>query len=405
MNSHPRAPQGRVVASLVVVLLSAALGASGAALHPWGGGQASARAVGPVRVRALDDAEIYSRLEPSVVDVTSSLRYDGETAAGTGIVIDARAGLVLTNNHVIRGATAVTARLTSTGRTYPARIVGTDAGADIAVLQLQGATGLTAAPLGDSGAVTVGTPVLALGNRAGRNEAPATARGVVNGLNQTIRAADGISGFTETLHGMLQTSTRIEPGDSGGPLGGPAGTVIGMDTAAGTGTAPTGYAIPIGAAMALERQITAGRHAPGITLGTGGFLGVEVTSAASPGPRPQTVQARALHASGGAPSSRISCLGADEVDWGRFRAAMARLRREVKASLGDGVRCDTGAAAAGIAPGDVITAVAGQPVASAGALAEVLGTCRPGAVVPVTWITVAGVRRSSQVRLDTAPAA
>ena len=400
MNSHPRAPQGRVVASLVVVLLSAALGASGAALHPWGGGQASARAVGPVRVRALDDAEIYSRLEPSVVDVTSSLRYDGETAAGTGIVIDARAGLVLTNNHVIRGATAVTARLTSTGRTYPARIVGTDAGADIAVLQLQGATGLTAAPLGDSGAVTVGTPVLALGNRAGRNEAPATARGVVNGLNQTIRAADGISGFTETLHGMLQTSTRIEPGDSGGPLGGPAGTVIGMDTAAGTGTAPTGYAIPIGAAMALERQITAGRHAPGITLGTGGFLGVEVTSAASPGPRPQTVQARALHASGGAPSSRISCLGAGAHAQDPAAAAPAS-----PGAVGDGVRCDTGAAAAGIAPGDVITAVAGQPVASAGALAEVLGTCRPGAVVPVTWITVAGVRRSSQVRLDTAPAA
>lgn len=400
MNSHPPAPRGRLVITLVVVVLAAALGASGAALHPWGAAQASrmARALGPAKARTPDYADIYSRLEPSVVDVTSSLRYDGETAAGTGIVVDARAGLVLTNNHVIRGATVVTARLTSTGRIYTARIVGADADADIAVLQLQGATGLTAAPLGDSGPVTVGTPVLALGNRAGRDGAPATARGVVNGLNRTIRAADGISGFTETLHGMLQSSTRIEPGDSGGPLAGPAGTVIGIDTAAGTGNAPTGYAIPIGAAMALERQIAAGLRAPGITLGTGGFLGVVVTSAASPGPRPQARQTRALHPAGAA-SRRISCLGT-----GTHPANPTGVPPTSPGAVVDGVLCDTGAAAAGIAPGDVITAVAGQPVSSAGALANVLGTCRPGAVVPVTWITAAGVTRSFQIRLGTAPA-
>jgi Trypsin-like peptidase domain len=103
MTSHQPAPRGRVVVPLIVVTLVVALGAGCAALHPRKGSGASALA-----------------------------------------------GLVLTNNHVIRDATTVTARLTSTGRTYSARIVGTDADADIAVLQLSGATGLTPAPVGDS---------------------------------------------------------------------------------------------------------------------------------------------------------------------------------------------------------------------------------------------------------------
>ena len=118
-------------------------------------------------VRPLGNQVVYQRVEPSVVDVTSTLRYAAETASGTGFIIDGRAGLVLTNNHVIRDATTVTARVTATGRTYRARIVGVDVGADIAVLQLQGAAGLTAAPIGDSATVTPGAPVLAIGNQAG----------------------------------------------------------------------------------------------------------------------------------------------------------------------------------------------------------------------------------------------
>jgi S1-C subfamily serine protease len=257
MSSHPPIPRGRTLILLLVVALCAGLGAGGTPLYPFGGSQPSAAAA----VRPDSDAVIYSRLEPSVVDVTATLPRDGETASGTGFVVDARAGLVLTNNHVIRDAASVIARLTSTGQTYRARIVGADAAADIAVLQLQGATGLTAAPVGGSAAVAVGTPVLAIGNRAGQDGSPAAAPGFINGLNQTIRAYDGLSQSTETLHGMLETSARIEPGDSGGPLAGPAGTVIGMDTAAGAGTKPAGYAIPIGAAMAIERRIAAGRHA------------------------------------------------------------------------------------------------------------------------------------------------
>ncbi len=157
------------------------------------------------------------------MDVTSTLRYDAETALGTGFIVDGRAGLVLTNNHVVRDATSVTVTLTDTGRTYPARIVGTDPGADVAVLQVEGASGLTAAPIGDSAAVTVGAPVLAIGNQAGRDGPPAARAGVVESLSRTIQAADGTSGFTETLHGMLQTSAQIELGDSGRPAGGLGG--------------------------------------------------------------------------------------------------------------------------------------------------------------------------------------
>jgi len=263
MPSHPPIPRGRTLILLLIVTLCAGLGAGGTLLYPFGGAQASAAAA----ARPDSDAVIYSRLEPSVVDVSATLRRDGETAAGTGFVVDARDGLVLTNDHVVRDAASVIVRLTSTGESYPARIVGADAAADIAVLQLRGATGLTAAPLGGSAAVPVGTRVLAIGNRAGQDGSPAAAAGVINGVNRTISAYDGLSQSTETLHGMLETSARIEPGDSGGPLAGPAGTVIGMDTAAGAGSKPAGYAIPIGAAMAIEQRIAAGRPAPEITVG------------------------------------------------------------------------------------------------------------------------------------------
>jgi S1-C subfamily serine protease len=398
MASHPRGRYGRAVMPLLIVALGAGLGAGGALLlHQRAPGTPQTPRTAPA-AGTQGTAGIYSRLAPSVVDVTATLRYDGETASGTGFVVDARDALVLTNNHVIRDATAVTARLTATGRTYPARIVGTDVSADIAVLKLQGAAGLTAAPLGDSAAVTVGTQVLAIGNQAGRSGPPSAASGVVNGLNRTIQAADSASGFTETLHGMLETSARIEPGDSGGPLAGPSGAVIGVDTAAGTGTSAAGYAIPIGAAMAVERQVAAGRAARGITLGTGGFLGVVVTSTASSSPRAQARQEQRLATAGALPS-HASCL--DTEAGAGVPAAIAPAR---SGALVDGVLCGTGAALAGIAPGDVITAAAGRPVSSPDALTAIMNGCQAGTAVRVTWIAVAGGRRTSLVRLTAAPA-
>ena len=351
-------------------------------------------------VRPLDSQVIYQRVKPSVVDITSTLRYDAESASGTGFIVDGHAALVLTNNHVIRGATAVTVRLTTTGKTYQARIIGADVGADIAVLQVEGATGLTAAPLGDSASVRPGTTVLAIGNQAGQGGSPTAQSGVISNLGRTISAADGSSGFTETLHGMIQTTAQIEPGDSGGPLADSAGMVIGMDTAAGTGTPPAGYAIPINTVMAVERQIAAGHRAPGITIGVSGFLGVVVPSTATVSPRRQAQQEQSIAAGGGGSRSPLGCVDTEAESGVPATIAPAR-----SGALVDGVLCGTGAASAGITPGDVITAAAGRPVTSPDALTAIMNSSQPGAVVPVTWVAITGTTRTSMIRLEVAPAA
>jgi S1-C subfamily serine protease len=384
---------------LLVVLLGVALGVGGVLLlRPFGVFSVvrASSLTGHSAARPLNAQAIYKRLEPSIVDVTATLRYEDETASGTGFVVDGRASLVLTNNHVIREATSVTVRLTSTGKNYPAKVVGVDVGADIALLQLQGAARLTAAPLGDSASVALGTPVLAIGNQAGQGGSPTIAPGVIDSLNRTIQANDGASGFTETLHGMLQTSARIEPGDSGGPLADATGAVVGVDTAAGTGTAAVGYAIPIDGAMAVARQIATRHPAPGIVIGTDGFLGVVVPATARDTHRlrEQGGKSRAAGRSAQPPG----CLDT-EAEAG-LPPAIAPARA---GALVEGVLCGTGAAAAGIAAGDVITAAAGQPVTSSDALTAITKACRPGTLVRVTWVTTAGATRTALVLIDAAP--
>jgi S1-C subfamily serine protease len=198
---------------------------------------------------------------------------------------------------------------------------------------------------------------------------------------------------------MLQTSAQIVPGDSGGPLADAAGAVIGMDTAAGTGASTVGYAIPIDAAMAVARQIEAGQAAPGITLGVGGFLGVVVVSTTSQSPQAQAQQEHGLVSATAARSGSGGCL--DTESGAGLPAAVAPAR---SGALVDGVLCGTGAAAAGIGPGDVITEVAGRTVSSPDALTALVSGCPPGALIPVTWVSTAGKTRSSMVAVGPAPA-
>jgi S1-C subfamily serine protease len=399
MTSHGPSRRRGAAIPLLVVLLGVVLGIGGVLLvRPFASPTSGSSIAGESAARSLNERAIYDRLEPSIVDVTSTLRYDDETASGTGFIIDGKAALVLTNNHVIRDATSVTARLTATGKTYPAKIVGADVGADVAVLQLQGATGLPAVPVGNSAALKPGAPVLAIGNQAGQGGSPTIAPGIISSLNRTIEANDGTSGFTEVLHGMLQTSAQIEPGDSGGPLADAAGVVIGVDTAAGTGGQVVGYAIPIDGAMTVARQIATGRPEPGISLGADGFLGVVMPSTTSASPR---AQARAEHGLGpaGGGQSPQSCL--DTESGAGVPAAIAPAR---SGALVDGVLCGTGAATAGIAAGDVITEVAGRPVSSPAALTAIVSSCLPGTLVPVTWVDTIGATKTSLVALDSAPA-
>jgi S1-C subfamily serine protease len=399
MTSHVPGRRRRAAIPLLVVLLGAALGIGGVLLvRPFTSPPSASSLAGQSAARALNERAIFDRLEPSIVDVTSTLRYDDETASGTGFIIDGKAGLVLTNNHVIRDATSVTARLTSTGKTYPAKIIGADVGADIAVLQLQGAAGLPAAPVGNSAALKPGAPVLAIGNQAGQGGPPTIAPGIISSLNRTIQANDGTSGFTEILHGMLQTSAQIEPGDSGGPLADAAGVVIGVDTAAGTSGQVAGYAIPIDGAMTVARQIAAGRPESGISFGVGGFLGVVMPSTTSPSPRAQAQAEHGLAPARGGQSPQ-SCLDTESGAGVPTTVAPAR-----SGALVDGVLCGTGAATAGITAGDVITQVAGRPVSSPDALTAIVSACLPGTLVPVTWVSTNGTTKTSLVSLDSAPA-
>jgi S1-C subfamily serine protease len=397
-------PRKRTLIPLLVAVLGVALGLGGLAmLHPLATGSPSSAANQAARPEAravprpLSDAAIRARIEPSVVDVVATLTYDDETALGTGFVIDARTGLILTNNHVIRDATSVAVTVPATGRTYPAEIVGADLGADIAVLRISPVAGLLAAPLGDSATAAVGAPVISFGNQAGAGGSPAIAHGVITGTNRTIQADDGVAGFSETLHGMLATTARIEPGDSGGPLAGAGGTVIGVDTAAGTGGTNTGYAIPINTAMAAERQITARHPGHGISLGVGGFLGVIVPPGTERSPVAQRERERGVAA--------VDRTGAPGCIPSHHDATTPVAVAPVPAgALVVGVLCGTGAATAGIRPGDVITTADGHQVESPDALTAVMGATSPGTVISVTWVSTTGVTRTSRIRLDPAPA-
>src|SRR3984957_17744545 len=201
---------------------------------------------------------------PQIVDIDAKLGFQSAIGAGTGIVIDP--SVVLTNNHVIAGATDLTARSIANGQTYPATVIGFDRQHDIAVLQLAGG-GLPVANIGNSDTVKVGDPVVSLGNAGGAGGAPSVEEGRIGALGQTVSANDALTGSTETLNGLIQVDANIRPGDSGGPTVNAANQVIAMNTAAtanfhlGRGQ---GFAIPINEAMAIAGQIrSGGRWAPG----------------------------------------------------------------------------------------------------------------------------------------------
>jgi S1-C subfamily serine protease len=342
---------------------------------------------------------VYRQVVPGIVDVTANLRYLQETAKGTGFVINAAAGLILTNNHVINQATSVTVTLVTSGRTYPARVLGYDAADDIALLQVRGATGLKAVRTGDSSLAAVGTPVLAIGNEAGQGGSPTVAPGVISSLGRTIVASDQSSGLHEILYGVLQTSADIRPGDSGGPLADAAGRVIGIDTAAGGSTVYSGYAIPIKAALPIARQIAAGRGAgksSEVQIGLPAFLGVLLPDSTSSSPgRPDSQELRQAGAISGNSSD---CTTAN------LSVAPAEVAPVRSGALVDGVLCGTVADQAGISTGDVITSFGGHDVTSPGSLTALLRRYHPGSMVPLAWTGPDGSPHTAVVSLTTGPA-
>jgi S1-C subfamily serine protease len=313
-----------------------------------------------------------------VVTILTTLGYQSAQAAGTGIILNSD-GLILTNNHVVEGSTSIQVTDELTGQTYTATVVGTDATHDVALLQLQGASGLTPASLETTDPATAGDAVTAIGNAQGTGDLVA-ASGTVTATGQSVTTQSEASIAGETLENMIQVDADIVSGDSGGPLVDTEGDVVGIDTAATSGSADiTGFAIPIQTALDIVAQIQQGVETDTIEIGYPGFLGVEVASTATSG-----------SASGAIRGATSGAGGTADTDVG------ARIA---------GVIEGTPAAVAGLAAGDTVTTVNGAPVASGDALSAVLGSMEPGEAVALTWTTASGSTASATVTLVEGPAA
>ena len=289
-----------------------------------------------------------------VVIVTTNLAYENASAAGSGIVLT-KTGEVLTNNHVIRGATTITVIVPATGRRYSASVLGYDISDDVALIKMSGASNLSVATRGNSATLKVGAATTAVGNANGGGRLVITT-GRVTGLNRTITVNDDQGGQAQ-LGGLIETSARLVPGDSGGPLLDAAGRVIGMD-AAGSAFAfesSDGYAIPINKAVTLVKQMETGKASSLVHIGKTAFIGMNVGDADNGGVAVESV---------------VSGLPA---------------------------------ANAGLAQGDVITALDTTPVNSTGDLRAALFAHHPGDAVTLYFTDPLGNQTSAQITLADGP--
>jgi S1-C subfamily serine protease len=343
----------------MVVALAAGFGVS------WGLRPVGVRTTARVSSANTTLAAIEAKVDPAIVDIVSTLDYGAGEAAGTGVVLTST-GEVLTNNHVIDGATSIKVTDIGHGQTYTATVVGYDESADIAVLKLQGASGLDTASIASSGAA-VGESVVALGNAGGVGGPPSAAAGTITALDQSITAADDATGTAEQLSGLVESNADVQAGDSGGPLVNTSGQVIAMDTAASSGsqfqtsTGTQSYSIPIAEALQIARHIEAGDGSSTIHLGTTAFLGIEIAAGSEGG-----------------------------------QAAGAEVA---------GIVSGSPAANAGLAAGDVIIALNGTSLDTADALSSGLVHYRPGDQVTVTWSDQSGGTHTATIVLATGPAA
>src|SRR5882757_1789430 len=235
---------GTAAAVAIGLGISAAVGRGTSVVS--GQGSSSATPQNPAPAADTSTTSATAAQQVGVVDINTVLTYQGAEAAGTGMVLTS-SGEVLTNNHVVEGATSIKVTIVSTGATYTAKVVGTDPTDDVAVIQLQNASGLQTAKFGDSSDVKAGDAVTAVGNAGGTGGTPSAAKGSVTATGQTLTASDENGSNAETLTGMIEINAAVVAGDSGGPLYDADGNVIGMDTAASTSSPTYGGAYPGGA--------------------------------------------------------------------------------------------------------------------------------------------------------------
>jgi putative serine protease PepD len=344
---------GIVAAALIAGLVGGGVGFGGAyalvdeapqlTSSPASAGSAAAAAPGSV-------AGAAQKAMPSTVDLRVQLAQG--VAEGSGVVLTAD-GNVLTNNHVVSGARTISVTL-SDGSEHPATVVGTAPSYDLAVVKLQGVSGLTPATLGQSSDLQVGQPVVAIGSPQGLTGTVTT--GIVSAFNRTVQV-QGEDGSGVVYNG-LQTDTPINPGNSGGPLVNLDGQVIGINSAIATGGGQSngsiglGFAIPVDQARRVAQEIMQNGTATKPVLGVQG--GDTSSSADQSGARIAAVQS-------GSP-----------------------------------------AAQAGLAVGDVVTKVGDARVEDFSDLVARIGSYAPGQQVTLT-VGSGGAERTVSVTLGSRP--
>ena len=292
---------------------------------------------------ALDVAGVVAKAGPAVVSL--QVGYGGRiggTGAGTGVILTA-AGEVLTNAHVVAGATSVNVTLTGESQARPADVLGSDAAADLALLRIRDASDLPTADLGRSADVRVGDDVVAIGNSLALRGGPTVTRGIVSGLDRSLPTEQA------TMTGLIQTDASISSGNSGGPLVNATGEVIGINTAVAasgqrTAAENIGFAIPVDQAVPVVERLRGNSQAA-----APGYLGVR---------------------------------SQDPTDGSRGA---------VLVEVVDG----SPAASAGLEIGDLITHVGDRAVDGAASLAAAVRSHQPGATVPLKV-----VRDGQEMTLD-----
>ncbi|HEV3282503.1 MAG TPA: trypsin-like peptidase domain-containing protein [Acidimicrobiales bacterium] len=245
-----RGARGVVAVAAVAALVGGLVGAGVAHRDAPSSATQAAPAIKTASGPSLSSSttQIVKQVSPAIVEITAN-DGNGSGDQGTGMIITST-GEVLTNNHVIDGATSITVALNNSTKQLAAQVVGADPDKDVALLQVQNVSGLPTVTFGDSSQVQVGDPVVAIGNALALGDSATVTSGIVSALNRQVTAGDSSSNATETLNGMIQTDAAINPGNSGGALVNAAGQVIGMNTATagssgnGTSAQNIGFAIP-----------------------------------------------------------------------------------------------------------------------------------------------------------------
>jgi putative serine protease PepD len=341
-----RAPVAALCAAAALGLVAVGCGGGSATVTTVRTVTQEASAAAAPAVRGESTADVVARVLPGVVNV-KTVSFDGSKGEASGVVID-RSGIIVTNNHVVQGARTLTVSFNDGRHAKPvaAHVIGTAAERDLAIIRVD-LNDLVPVPLGRSSKLRLGDGVLAIGFPLGLTGGPTVTQGIVSGLDRTVHAEGGPS-----LEGLLQTDAAINPGNSGGALVDATGKLIGINTVGETGAQNIGFAIAIDGARSVIDEIRTKPADKRAWIGVT-FASIESASAAVQiGLPPDTRGAAAVAVFSGSP-----------------------------------------AAGAGLREGDVVVAVDGRPVGSAGAMTKAVTARKPGDSLVLDVVDQSGPRR------------